>query len=1344
MLAMTFRWTLLPCLVALSAIWPALLATPARPATRVELVIDEAMADRSVPWPVTTGVPFPQGGLTSLEHCRLVDDRGQRQLFQAKAAATWDANRSSIRWLTIDFIAHPGRKYALEFGPDVTPQAMPGGLVLQVNDTAVIVETGPLRAEFSQQGPAALAGVFVDLNADGHIGADERIARGPADGEHVFADAAGQRSTSAADGEDRQIVVESSGPVRCCLRVDGWYTAPDGGRLVRYRTRYHLFAGLPVVKVIDEFRVVGSTRDTRFVDIALPLELNLDGASRQITAGWPSADNGQASLPWNSTTQSVSLAQETFRHYGNTECRATIVETTAAGEQPRQTGEQAGTWLQVADDKAAVTGSLRWFWQQFPKEWRVTNDRLTLHLWSPRGGPLDFGEKGLRDFFGPAGHKYLLNWEGVGPAGSPIEKFFYFAGRHALERDGADGLGINKHHEAWFHFGPAAAAAAGREYGQLAEQQPLCLATGEWNCATGVFGPLAARPNDSPHEAVVDRLFDLERYAQDAFGDYGWWLFGAGPHYSYQWDKETQRHYADPRRFEYHTYQRETQLWWCYLRSGERKFHDWAIPAENHWVDVAVAHVPTKYSTEWRGGVEQPATMHYAAGDWSIDSPLHYVRHHDTGEAWLRSASQLWGSYHRTLETTTLAYYLTGDERYNDIIGLWSDYWRPLAGVRSDAADVPVWHREQVWFQPTAPGEPSQTWAEMIRDYAPFQSGSRHQMTLFFNLATLYEQTWDPALGQVAREFADAYLAPEEPNGVWQCQDHRLPAHSDSPMLAHYWSPAMWKYARATQDPRMPEVLRKYFTACYEADPYHGEVGVYSEVQIAWAWHFTRDPRHLVAAQYQLQAMQPLAAPLARPEDLGPLIYNPHNPTRALTAVPRLLGALADAERSGVAVPSQPPLTPQRALVAFRRQRGVPLSAVTWGWDKQPSWLNEQGQPIAMQADGSVQRSPRQPFDRVMPGYEAYRATVELSAAADDTWCYLSPTLETGLLELSGAAAVWCWAGEPLHLEPRRAFWWRNDGTVAELKLMSAQPGQLRVLRDGQPVAVQPVPNGLSVPLADVPAEAWLSMETPTEAGVWFQLAGVPASRCWVSSTGPVDSQAPPAELTALRVRPTVDPRQTFVPGKFRQGLLLVPGRRLRIPDELPAEDGTRTRLSQQRQGTIEFWIRRLSDERLAAQPLLTFMENGPLQAWSPWKVPLDTWSHVAVVWRPVADLPDITLVHIYVDGRDYGNYRSLYWAGYAPPPLMNTRPEWKKEFIVQAPPGTSYIIDDIRISTEPRYGDLSLLFGRQQTFNPISFTPPEQPAPFDEATVIYLPLDGDSGGMTVGQAKLAAVLELE
>src|SRR5947208_234708 len=99
---------------------PETLAADPLAATRVPLAIDEGRADRHVPWPVTTGVPFPQGKLTRADACRLVDDRGEEQPLQTRVAATWDAAKSSVRWLTIDFLAQPGRRYALEFGPGIS------------------------------------------------------------------------------------------------------------------------------------------------------------------------------------------------------------------------------------------------------------------------------------------------------------------------------------------------------------------------------------------------------------------------------------------------------------------------------------------------------------------------------------------------------------------------------------------------------------------------------------------------------------------------------------------------------------------------------------------------------------------------------------------------------------------------------------------------------------------------------------------------------------------------------------------------------------------------------------------------------------------------------------------------------------------------------------------------------------------------------------------------------------------------------------------------------------------------------------------------------------------------
>ena len=59
------------------------------------------------------------------------------------------------------------------------------------------------------------------------------------------------------------------------------------------------------------------------------------------------------------------------------------------------------------------------------------------------------------------------------------------------------------------------------------------------------------------------------------------------------------------------------------------------------------------------------------------------------------------------------------------------------------------------------------------------------------------------------------------------------------------------------------------------------------------------------------------------------------------------------------------------------------------------------------------------------------------------------------------------------------------------------------------------------------------------------------------------------------------------------------------------------------------------------------------------------------------------------------------------------------------------FAIDDIRISDQPRYVDLTLDFGREQTFNPKEFEPASRPLEFDDATTLLLPLDGDLRGRT-------------
>jgi hypothetical protein len=1261
---------------------------------------------------VTTGVPFPRGGLPSAGNCRLIDDTGAEQPLQAKPAATWDGPRGSVRWLTIDFVAMPGRTYALEFGADVQRESMTTPLRVE-NEDAIRVQTGAIAIDFPKQGvcPANL-----------RMGKTP-IAEGASSSSIDHNGQVADTKTAAADRQ--QIVVEESGPVRACVRVDRPYVRADGSHLVDCRTRYHFFAGLGLVKVLHEIRFTHSTKDIRWQAFDFNLGLILDPKSWQVAVDG-SGEAGNQAVRIKPETSQVASYQVTYRHYGNPECRSGIAELKGERETVLHQGDKAGEWLQVRDARVAVTGSMRWFGEQFPVEWQARPDRLSLRLWSPRGGELDFGERGIKRFFGPAGEKYLLNWNAGREASSPIERFFYTAGQAAMARGDADGLGIHKHHEYHLHFAPAEQAAVGEEYGRLVAQPPLALAPGAWNAATGVMGPIAARPNDSPEEAIVDRLFDMSREMQDTFGDYGWWLFGAGPHYSYQWDATTGKHYADPRRFEYHTYQRETQQWWNYLRSGERKFFDWALPAENHWVDIAVSHEPTKCFTQYRGGAEDPATLHWARGDWAIDSTIHYLRHHDNAEAWLRGQSQFWGTYHRTLETTTLAYYLTGDERFNEVIQYWRSYYGDLAGKTSDSPDFQPWHREQAWYRPTPAGEKAKSWAEMIRDYAPFNSGSRHQLTLLFNLATLYEHTWDPKVGQAVKEYADAFLDPEHRIGVWRSQDNRAPIRAEAPIMAHYWVPALWRYARATYDPRMPQVFERYFRACLETDPFQEDVGVYSNSQIGYAYAFSKDPGHLRAAAAELQVLRPFAEPLARPEDLGQRLYNPYAPIRSFSGVPRLVWALSEAKRNQVEIPPPAITNLQRAPLVWRKSAEQEMRLTLWGFDRELDVRGPDGSPVRnLRVKTTRCVSATQPFDRTLAGFAAYEHQVILPQSAPDGWYTLIPRLEMAIVALQGGDAAWCHAAQPVAIALGDRWHWKVPAKTSLVQIETGAPRGLRVTAaDGRPIGATMSATGWEITLAEEDAGRVLSFENSGGGEVWFRLRGAIAEEAWVATTADLLMSLPP--VPAKDDRSSDAPHAGFAKGRFGQAVVIMPGTTLTLPDHQKV-DGAVRQFFDLRQGTLEFWIKTMWDPRLRPASNISFIGNGLIEARVPWKLLYQEWAHVALVWRPLKEDPEQVILHVYVDGLDHAYYRSLHWEGYGNRPLSLPKDgKWLEQFVSKAPPGTPFALDELRLSSSPRYADLDVEFGGQQTVNPFNFMSPSGPFRADEDTRLLFHLDGN------------------
>lgn len=468
-------------------------SVPGSGIVRVPLRVQETAGVARDRWLVTGGIPMPPGQLTALSQARVVNQRGHPQEAQLSPLATWQDG--SVKWLLVrtPLTLQPSEAKALflEYG-SVQPVPSTSSLVVQEDDRAIAVVTGPLRVTVSKQAFTLLEGAWLDRNQDGQFTDEERIGL-PGN----FSMARGEITyDSRRDTQTYRVVVEEQGPLAVTLKASGWFRDAHGHAFGQFIVRIQAFAGQRYVRLYPTFIYTGYPANLyhfKYEGLALPDNEPVDEIALEIPLAVAAAPScrfeDQGGVFEGTVTDHLTLYQQTHEAYA----------LDGAGSHVPPSGRQLSGWVDVSDEDRGVTVVVRDFWQQFPKAFRLDpqHQRLTVALWPREAGPLDL--QTTKEAYGP----------------------------DAVARGSAFGLG--KTHELVMEFHEGTVTDAARRRLNAAVQEPVQMrATAAWVNDTGVLGRLAPAEDTRQldDEQFLERLFNWATRQKDRFAWYGMLNFG--------------------------------------------------------------------------------------------------------------------------------------------------------------------------------------------------------------------------------------------------------------------------------------------------------------------------------------------------------------------------------------------------------------------------------------------------------------------------------------------------------------------------------------------------------------------------------------------------------------------------------------------------------------------------------------------------------------------------------------------------------------------------------------------------------------------------------------------------
>ena len=498
---------------------------------KIPLSVTETAGAGREGWPVTSGVPFPEGHLGSVEHLRLLDAGGSAIPAQFLQTAEWDDG--SVKWVLVDFqadvAANQSSRYVLEYGAKIQVTSPKTSLRVSDERQRVAVDTGAVRFVVSKSN----FGLFDEVRLGDRVVA-KRAALLMVDGE----------GTVYSAGKPDLVEVEELGPMRACIRAVGKYMAADGSPLFDYEVRIHAFAGKPYVRVVHNYvcrMEQGAPEDRNEIKIrSMSIEMPLVAPAS--SACWFGTD-AEGPLEVN-PVDGVVEARQTY------ESEATI------GDKPF--GRLPG-WVAGGDTLVAVEH----FWQLYPKALAVrpgqTGPMIRIDTMPPLAASAYASEPDTPE-------DYVWG--------------YLQGGQYRLRP------GEGRSHQIYFTFG---ADPQNAEELAAAQTTPplMAVASPEWYCGTKAAGYIHPRDVEQfgAYETGVKRSLnrllqgrEKERFFDNRFGRYG--LRNFGDNFG-----------SDGMNWDNVEYDLQHCLLAQFMRSGDLQFFDVGREVALHNMDVDCLHL---------------------------------------------------------------------------------------------------------------------------------------------------------------------------------------------------------------------------------------------------------------------------------------------------------------------------------------------------------------------------------------------------------------------------------------------------------------------------------------------------------------------------------------------------------------------------------------------------------------------------------------------------------------------------------------------------------------------------------------------------------------------------------